>query len=212
MNKFGTSLFLGALSLGLMGLVGCGGSAESGVTISLTDSTAARVASGGDPINATSVIVNVIETTVKFKAADGEVEETPEATPLPDDDGEVDDEDGKWLVVSVDPVAVDLMSLADEASEIGTLMLEPGTIKEIRLLVDDANPGSITVDGTTYPLSIPSGTSSGFKLKGEITLEEGMITTVLVDFDAETSVNLTGNDEYQLKPTLKVSSTTTAAL
>lgn len=76
-----------------------------------------------------------------------------------------------------------------------------GYLKEIRLVLGDSN--SIKVQGITYPLTIPSGSQSGLKIKVNKNLA-GPIDSLLVDFDAALSVHQDGNGNYILRPVLKL--------
>ncbi len=79
--------------------------------------------------------------------------------------------------------------------------LEVSEISQIRLIL---GPNStIVVDGTSYPLSTPSADQSGLKLQVHQALEAGVLYTVLLDFDANKSVVVTGNNTYKLKPVIR---------
>ena len=74
-------------------------------------------------------------------------------------------------------------------------------VKEIRFVLGTNN--SIKVAGVTYPLTIPSGSESGLKIKVNKQLR-GSLDSLLIDFDAALSIHQTGNGSYQLKPVLKI--------
>ncbi|SMO45284.1 DUF4382 domain-containing protein [Solitalea koreensis] len=81
-----------------------------------------------------------------------------------------------------------------------------GSIKEVRLLLNETG-NSIKVDGQTYDLKIPSGYSSGWKVKlnEAIQLTDGIAYSLLLDFDAAKSIVHTGSgsDKYLLKPIVR---------
>jgi len=79
--------------------------------------------------------------------------------------------------------------------------LEAGTISQIRLILGTEN--SVIVDGEVHPLSTPSAQQSGLKLQIHQTFEAGVSYYVLLDFDANQSIVLQGNGEYQLKPVIR---------
>jgi len=62
----------------------------------------------------------------------------------------------------------------------------------------------VVVDGTTYPLTVPSGMQSGYKLVGEFDVPDGGGVELTLDFDAARSIHRTGNGRYMLKPTVRV--------
>ena len=74
------------------------------------------------------------------------------------------------------------------------------TVKEIRLVLGDNN--SVKVNGQVYPLIIPSGSTSGLKIKVNKKLN-ATLETVVIDFDAGMSVTQE-QDGYKLRPVIKV--------
>jgi Domain of unknown function (DUF4382) len=72
------------------------------------------------------------------------------------------------------------------------------TVNEIRLVLGDNN--TIKVDGQTYPLTIPSGETSGFKIKVNRKLHN-TIDSLLIDFDAALSITQE-TDGYKLRPVI----------
>ncbi|GAH84166.1 unnamed protein product [marine sediment metagenome] len=59
------------------------------------------------------------------------------------------------------------------------------------------------------PLVIPSFYETGIKLIHPFEIIEGETTELTIDFDAEKSVVKTDDGEYELKPVIKVTSSTT---
>ena len=74
-----------------------------------------------------------------------------------------------------------------------------GNLKEIRLVLGSNN--SIKINGQVYPLTIPSGSESGLKLKINKRLA-APLDSLLVDFDAALSVHQEGTGDYKLRPVL----------
>lgn len=74
------------------------------------------------------------------------------------------------------------------------------TVKEIRLIVGSNN--TIKADGQVYPLTIPSGSESGLKIKVSKKLQSNL-ETMLIDFDAALSVKKEA-DGYKLRPVIKL--------
>lgn len=110
--------------------------------------------------------------------------------------------EGEWIELPVEPVTVNLL---DFTNGLDTLLssadLEPGHYREMRLVLGDNN--SVVVDGKTEWLKVPSGQSSGFKIKFRTDLKSGENLDVTVDFDADKSVHQAGNSgKYILKPVL----------
>ena len=84
---------------------------------------------------------------------------------------------------------------------IATGDLDAGTVSQIRLILGTNN--SVKVAGVVYPLTTPSALQSGLKLQVNQTFEAGVEYSILLDFDANQSIVLTGTNEYQLKPVIR---------
>jgi hypothetical protein len=76
-----------------------------------------------------------------------------------------------------------------------------GTLKEVRFVLGSQN--SIKIDNNVYPLSIPSGSESGLKIKLNKQLN-AHFDSLVIDFDAALSILQTGAGDYKLKPVLKI--------
>lgn len=85
---------------------------------------------------------------------------------------------------------------------LGTCEIPEGTISQVRLILGENN--SVVVDGETYPLTVPSGSTSGLKLNVHEEIEAGVTYTFWLDFDAAQSIHQTGNGKYILKPVLRL--------
>jgi hypothetical protein len=84
---------------------------------------------------------------------------------------------------------------------IATDTLQISKVEQIRLILGTNN--TVVVDNVTYPLSTPSAEQSGLKLQVHQTLEQGILYSVLLDFDANKSIVNTGNGAYKLKPVVR---------
>lgn len=84
---------------------------------------------------------------------------------------------------------------------LATGTIPSNSVQEIRFVLGSNN--SIKVNGVVFPLTIPSGSESGLKLKINKQLN-GPVDSLLIDFDAALSVHQTGNGDYMLKPVLKI--------
>ena len=85
--------------------------------------------------------------------------------------------------------------------------LPAGKIGQIRLILGDDN--YVVENGTTYPLTTPSGQTSGVKLNLQETFAAGGAYTIWIDFDAAKSIHQTGNGKYMLKPVIRAYSALT---
>lgn len=104
------------------------------------------------------------------------------------------EEEGNFLVLSEEEREIDLLDLTHGVTlELASVDIDAGTYDEIRLHVVDAKV--LLKDGTEFDLKIPSGSSSGLKIKiaPAVTIEEGLESTVLLDFDVSKSFVMQGN-------------------
>ena len=77
-----------------------------------------------------------------------------------------------------------------------------GSLQEVRLVLHDQG-NSVIIDGQEHALTTPSGQSSGVKIKIQDQLVPDMAYTLLLDFDAASSITTTGNGKYILKPVIR---------
>jgi hypothetical protein len=129
---------------------------------------------------------------------------------------------GAFFDTGVAPVAsVNLLTLKDAETLIGSAQLAPGQYTGLRLYL--SNP-TITIAGTTYPLipvggqgqrgkaghatsATPSkdGKSATILIAAPFTVAaDGSVTPLLLDFNVAHSVVATGNGRYLLKPVIKL--------
>lgn len=108
-----------------------------------------------------------------------------------------------WVVINDSLRTFNLLSLTNGAAVLlGSSVLEPGHYTQIRLLLGEGS--NVVVNGTVYPLVVPSGMQTGIKLIHEFTLEPSFTYELMLDFDANRSVVRRGNGVYHLKPTIRV--------
>jgi len=111
------------------------------------------------------------------------------------------DENG-WQTLETEQGIYNLLGLQNG---VDTLLAEgdlpSGHVSEIRFVLGDEN--TIKINGEVFPMTVPSGSESGLKLKINKNLQ-GTVDSVLIDFDAALSVHQTGTGEFHLKPVLKI--------
>jgi hypothetical protein len=108
-----------------------------------------------------------------------------------------------WEVLDHDSTTVDLLTLRNGVFQtLGLATVPAGHYTQVRLKL---SPGSsVMVGGVTYPLTVPSGLQSGYKLVGEFDVPAGGLIDLALDFDAARSVFETGAGQWMLKPTARV--------
>ena len=113
-----------------------------------------------------------------------------------------DDDSTGWVTLQSHPGIYNLLGLQNGVDSLiaeGDFPVNK-TVKEIRLILGTNN--SIKANGQLYPLTIPSGSESGLKIKIAKKLRD-TLEKVVIDFDADLSVKQE-NDGYKLRPVVKV--------
>lgn len=111
---------------------------------------------------------------------------------------------GGWVVLKDSIQNVDLLHLRNGITALlGNAPLPAGQYSQIRLII---GTGSYVMDlsGVKHDLTIPSGSQTGVKLNHSFTLQDGMTYELTLDFDASRSIVVTGNNNYKLKPVIRV--------
>ena len=126
--------------------------------------------------------------------------------------------DSDWTVVPFINAATtrtcDLKKLETSEDVLGSAGLPAGHYTQVRLVVqsatlffDNASAGSACATniappaGASAPIEIPSGE---VKLNREFDITSNSSTTMLIDFDGNQSIHLTGNGRYMMSPVISV--------
>jgi hypothetical protein len=185
----------GAAVAALAGLVaitaaGCGGSGGSGSNGSLS-----VMMSDAPPNLGNVTAVNVTVTKVEVHPGDGT--ETTDTT-----------NDTTWKTCWQGSRTFNLLSLANvtDVTNLPLIVdrnsLPAGHYDQLRMIIDPTS-ATITVNGTTQPLTVPSGSETGLKSK-KFDITRSTNTVLLLDFNVAQSVTLQGNGSYQLKPKIDI--------
>jgi len=109
---------------------------------------------------------------------------------------------GQTVLLNVHPGIYNLLNFSNGIDTmIASGTLETASVQQIRLILGTNN--SVVMDSVSYPLSTPSADQSGLKLQVHQTLQAGVLYSVLLDFDANSSIIQTGNGTYKLKPVIR---------
>src|SRR5438445_493607 len=82
--------------------------------------------------------------------------------------------------------------------------LPAGHYDQLRMIIsNDPSLTTITVNGSTQPLTVPSGGQTGLKSK-KFDITRSTNTVLLLDFNVAQSVTLQGNGSYQIKPIIDI--------
>lgn len=110
------------------------------------------------------------------------------------------------------PQSIDLLALTGGTAEIllNGEVLDAGDYEWLRLKVNATEGGDpmddsyIVVGGVAYDLRIPSSDQTGLKLNRPITIPANGSTSFTIDFDLSKSIHVTGQNNYMLRPTLRL--------
>src|SRR5690242_12638740 len=120
-----------------------------------------------------------------------------------------------WVTISDPakmPFQLDLLKLKAASVQLGLVDLPPGTITQVRLLVEKDTNHVILPDGSEVALKVPSGYESGIKIHGPWDIAACNRASVTLDFDGKKSIQVhpTGTgDEWILRPVIRVKATAT---
>lgn len=107
-----------------------------------------------------------------------------------------------WVTLTTYPGIYNLLALQNGVDTLlGTGVFPTQVVKEIRFVLGPNN--TIKDAGVVYPLTIPSGSESGLKLKINKSLN-ATLETIIIDFDAALSVKKEGTGDYKLRPVLRI--------
>jgi hypothetical protein len=107
-----------------------------------------------------------------------------------------------WFVINNTLRSFDLLQLRNGASVVlGDSNLTSGDYTQIRLILADGN--YVIDNGVKHDLTVPSGTQTGIKLNHAFTIEPNTLYELMLDFNIDKSIHITGNGKYMLKPVIR---------
>ena len=111
--------------------------------------------------------------------------------------------------LNVKPGIYDLIKLSNGIDVIiATADLPAGKLSQVRLILGTNN--TVKVDNVVYPLTTPSAMQSGLKINVKADLVAGVAYELLLDFDANESIVVSGAGDYKLKPVIRSVETATS--
>jgi hypothetical protein len=163
----------------VIALSGCGGGGSGGGDSSSSTGELSLGITDGPVENASEIVVSF--TSVELQGAERKLIEFDEAKTL------------------------NLLALQgeDRSLLLDGERLASGDYQWIRLGVNEAD-SYITIDGSQYPLEIPSSAQTGLKLNRGFTIGVGSTNDFTIDFDLRKSVHQEGTGDYKLRPTLRL--------
>lgn len=108
-----------------------------------------------------------------------------------------------WQTLRSDSIGFDLLTLRGGVlAQLATGVIPSGRYDEVRLKLGAGS--TVTVDGVVHPLVVPSGSTSGLKIKGPFTVPDGGSIDIAIDFDASRSIHETGNGTWMMRPVIRL--------
>ena len=100
----------------------------------------------------------------------------------------------------------DLLTLQNNVSVLLTddKKIPAAHIDQMRLILGSKN--SVMMGDVVYPLKTPSAMQTGLKFKVDADFADNRAYEILIDFDANESIVIEGNNSFLLKPVIKVKS------
>jgi len=106
-----------------------------------------------------------------------------------------------WFSLNTNAKVYNLLGLQNGVDTLlATGTVQAGTVQELRLILGSNN--TVVVGGVSYPLTIPSGSESGLKIKVGKNVNAGL-DSLVVDFDAALSIQSEPGG-YKLRPVLRI--------
>jgi hypothetical protein len=117
-----------------------------------------------------------------------------------------DESPGSWTAINDSVRYFNLLELQNGASAVlGDTSLPVGLYTQIRLVLLDSNYVKGGGIQDSMKLTVPSGLQTGLKLNHSFEIESDNLYELYLDFNADKSVLVIGNGEYELKPTIRLS-------
>ncbi len=103
--------------------------------------------------------------------------------------------DSKWITIVDQPVTFDLLKITEVQKFLGSQKVDAGTYTQLRMYITEA--WIIDLDGEEHDAFVPS---ERLKFVRPFTIEDSEIKRLVLDFDGDRSLNVTGAGQYMLKP------------
>jgi len=186
-----------------LGLVGASCATSTQVPIGTIE---VRVTDAPPGAEVTSIMVQVSEVVIHKAVAEQEQESEQEEEQQQEQEQEQEQEQqqqeelGEWIPIQITgPNPFDLLQIRGLEEVLATDEVEAGKYTQIRMTIDSIQV--ILGDGDPQEATVPSGK---LKFVRPFNVEEGETTVLLLDFDADKSVVVTGSGKVMVKPVVKL--------
>jgi hypothetical protein len=114
-----------------------------------------------------------------------------------------------WVDLPTDTGVYNLLELQNNVTAViaNNSSMPLGHVNQMRLILGTQNNVMLS-DSTIQPLLLSSQDKTGLKINVNTDITANNTVEIVLDFDADASVVKQGNDQYRLKPVIKVESVT----
>ena len=105
-----------------------------------------------------------------------------------------------------EPEVFDIMAYQNGQTKLmGETELDAGAYDDVRLILTSTAQAWVEfTDNTTQEITVPSGSTSGYKIKGDFEVLANGVSEVVLDVDLRKALVQEGNGDYKLRPTARL--------
>lgn len=112
------------------------------------------------------------------------------------------DGNGNTVMMDADTGVHNLLELSNGVDmQLASRNLEDDEVSQIKLTLGTNN--TVVLDGETYPLTLSSSDEAGLTINVNQTLEANANNEILLDFDGNSSVEVTGVNTFKIRPVIR---------
>ncbi|WP_286756360.1 DUF4382 domain-containing protein [Roseivirga sp. UBA838] len=112
----------------------------------------------------------------------------------------------KNTITFEEPETFDLMAYQNGQTKfLGQTDLDAGSYDEVRLILNSTSQAWVEfTDNTTKQISVPSGSTSGYKIFGDFEVLANGLSEIVLDVDLRKALVKEGNGDFKLRPTARL--------
>ena len=154
----------------------------------------------------TSIMVTLSEVQVHKAVAEQEQQQSGEGTQTQEQEQQEQQGEGGWITINVsqDAAEFDLLDIEGIEQFLGSSEIEAGKYTQVRLVVDTIKVAFKDASGSEGELEEAEVPSKELKLVHPFDIIEGETTALVIDFDADRMVTVTGASKIIVKPVVKL--------
>ncbi|MFC1899914.1 DUF4382 domain-containing protein [Chloroflexota bacterium] len=193
--------FIGVLLVSLVTILvgGCAPSTSSGtLNVYVTDAPPRG--------EVASIMVTLSDVRVHKATAEQEQQQSNDSAQTQEQEQQEPQSDGEWITIGISESAAefDLLDIEGIEQFLGSSEVEAGKYTQVRLVVDTIRVAFKDVSGNEGELEEAEVPSKELKLVHPFDIVEGETTALVIDFDADKMVTVTGAGRIIVKPVVKL--------